>query len=127
MEVCGTHTSSIAKNGIHAMLPEYIQLVSGPGCPICVTPAGFIDKLITYSKQPGYSVIVFGDMLNVPGNVDSLASAGHARYVYSPFEVINIAEQHNETMFIFGAVGFETTAAVYAALTKSKPLYFSAL
>ena len=116
MEVCGTHTSSIAKNGIRPLLPEHIKLVSGPGCPVCVTPAGYIDRLISYSNKPGYSVAVFGDMLRVPGGSGSLASAGHAEYVYTPFDIIEKAEQSPETGFIFGAAGFETTAAVYAGL-----------
>ena len=116
MEVCGTHTSSAAKNGIRALLPEHVKLVSGPGCPVCVTPAGYIDKLINYSNKPGHTVMVFGDMLRVPGGGGSLASAGNAQYVYSPFDVINKAEQSPETEFIFGAAGFETTAAVYAGM-----------
>jgi len=116
MEVCGTHTSSIARNGIRSLLPEDVSLVSGPGCPVCVTPAGYIDKLIAYSNEPGQAVTVFGDMLRVPGSSGSLASAGRASYVYSPFDVINRAEREPETGFIFGAAGFETTAAVYAGM-----------
>ena len=116
MEVCGTHTSSIAKNGIRALLPGHIRLVSGPGCPVCVTPAGYIDRLVSYSKKPGHSVTVFGDMLRAPGSSGSLASDGRAQYVYSPFDVIDKALRAPDTLFIFGAVGFETTAAVYAGL-----------
>ena len=116
MEVCGTHTSSIAKNGIRGLLPENVKLFSGPGCPVCVTSAGYIDKLISYSIKPGHSLLVFGDMLRVPGNIGSLASAGRAGYVYSPFDVIRMAEKDPDTEFIFGATGFETTAAVYAAM-----------
>ena len=116
MEVCGTHTSSIAKNGIRGLLPEHVKLFSGPGCPVCVTPAGYIDRLIEYSNKPGHTVLVFGDMMRVPGSHGSLASIGRARYVYSPFDIIGMAEAEPGTQFIFGAVGFETTAAVYAGL-----------
>jgi len=118
MEVCGTHTSSIFKNGIRGLLADGIKLVSGPGCPVCVTPPSVIDALVSLSREA--EVLSFGDMFRVPGNRLSLAEAraqgGRVRLMYSPFEVLSLAREQPETQFILAAVGFETTAPVYAAL-----------
>jgi hydrogenase expression/formation protein HypD len=122
MEVCGTHTMSIARNGLRALLPPSIRLVSGPGCPVCVTPSGYIDTLITLAKRPGHHVLSFGDLLKVPGNYGSLSAArregGRVSFLYSPFQALAIAIDHPHTQYIFAAVGFETTTAVYAALIR---------
>jgi len=118
MEVCGTHTSAIIKNGIPSLLPPSIKLVSGPGCPVCVTSAGYIDKLIELSGLENYCVLSFGDMLRVPGLSESLMTTPGANYkmIYSPNEAIKYASEHPEITYIVAAVGFETTAASYAAL-----------
>lgn len=122
MEVCGTHTAAISENGIPALLSPKIKLVSGPGCPVCVTVSAYIDRLIELAKQPGYCVVTFGDMLRVRGSRQSLREAGAEgakyRMVYSPFEMLKLAEEEPETTFVFAAVGFETTTPVYAVLLE---------
>lgn len=123
MEVCGTHTSSIIKNGIREFLPPSITLVSGPGCPVCVTPPGYIDALVGLSMRADTEILTFGDMLKVPGSELSLSDAkargGHVRMVYSPLQALELAAESPETQFIFAAVGFETTAPVYCVLMES--------
>lgn len=122
MEVCGTHTAEINKNGIPGLLPPSIQLVSGPGCPVCVTVTEYIDRLIDLGKEPQNIIVTFGDMLRVPGSRCSLseAKAGGCRVkmVYSPMDILRLAEEDREHIYIFAAVGFETTAPVYAMLLK---------
>lgn len=114
MEVCGTHTAAIAQNGIRSLLPETIRLVSGPGCPVCVTVTAYLDRLIALSKEPDTVVVSFGDLLRVPGSKGSLsdgkAEGGRVRMVYSPMEVLDLAGKNPDTTFVFAAVGFETTA-----------------
>lgn len=122
MEVCGSHTGSIAKNGIPELLSPKIHLISGPGCPVCVTPSSYIDRLIELSLTPGTCVVTFGDLLRVPGSRISLSEAkglgGQVKMVYSPLDVILLAEAEPETNFVFAAVGFETTSPVYALLME---------
>lgn len=122
MEVCGTHTAAIAKNGIRSLLPENIRLVSGPGCPVCVTVTAYLDRLIALSKEPDTVVVSFGDLLRVPGSKGSLsdgkAEGGRVQMVYSPMEVLELARKNPDQTFVFAAVGFETTAPVYALLLK---------
>ena len=122
MEVCGTHTAAIAKNGIRSLLPETIRLVSGPGCPVCVTVTAYLDRLIALSKEPDTVVVSFGDLLRVPGSRGSLsdgkAEGGRVQMVYSPMEVLDLARKNPDLTFVFAAVGFETTAPVYALLLK---------
>ncbi len=116
MEVCGTHTVSIYRNGIPSMLPPNIDLISGPGCPVCVTEADFIDKAVEYLKRD-YKILTFGDMLRVPGSVSSLdkqCSEG-VKIVYSPLDALDYALEHKEEKVIFLAVGFETTSPLIAA------------
>ncbi|MCL2461521.1 MAG: hydrogenase formation protein HypD [Defluviitaleaceae bacterium] len=121
MEVCGTHTSSIVKNGIRPLLAGGIRLVSGPGCPVCVTPASDIDALIDLAEEA--EILSFGDMFRVPGCGVSLSDAkargAKVRLMYSPFEVIPLAKSRPENRFVVAAVGFETTAPVYAALLEA--------
>ena len=119
MEVCGTHTVAIFRSGIRQILPENVELVSGPGCPVCVTDDDFIDKAIAYARKKNFIVATFGDMLKVPGTRSTLAreAAAGARIevVYSPLDCIKIAKEHPRKSVIFLAVGFETTAPTQAA------------
>lgn len=120
MEVCGTHTMSIARNGIKHLLPGNIKLISGPGCPVCVSTAEQIDQSIEMAKRYDVSVLTFGDMLRVPGsNGDSLANLrlrGHdIRVIYSPLDCLRIAEENPSRKYLFLSVGFETTAPIAAA------------
>jgi hydrogenase expression/formation protein HypD len=120
MEVCGTHTAAIARSGLRALLPESIRLVSGPGCPVCVTEPGFIDALRELSLRPGHRVFAFGDMLRVPGSGMSLSGAkavgGRVTMFLGPRDVIDHAAKHPDETCVVAAVGFETTAPVYALL-----------
>ena len=120
MEVCGSHTHAIAKYGIRDILSPSIELLSGPGCPVCVTPTAYIDKLIELSLQENTTVATFGDLLRVPGSKESLNEAkgrgGSVEMVYSPMDVLGLAKANPEKQFVFAAVGFETTAPVYTLL-----------
>ena len=122
MEVCGTHTASISENGIHQIVSPKIKLISGPGCPVCVTVASYIDKLIELAKAPNTCVVTFGDMIRVCGTKMSLSQAraegANVEMVYSPFDIIKLAEKNADTEFVFAAVGFETTTPIYALLVK---------
>lgn len=121
MEVCGTHTMSIARSGIKSILPKNIQLLSGPGCPVCVTPANIIDMILSLSERKEILITSYGDLLRVPGSVqgDSLlkrrAEGGNIESVYSPVDALQLAENHPEKEVIFLGVGFETTAPGTAA------------
>ncbi|MCR5675436.1 MAG: hydrogenase formation protein HypD [Lachnospiraceae bacterium] len=120
MEVCGTHTAEITRNGIPSMLSDRIRLISGPGCPVCVTVTAVIDRLITLAREENTTVLTFGDLMRVPGSGGSLASAkaegASVDFVYAPADVLDLAEKAPEKQFVFAAVGFETTAPVYAML-----------
>lgn len=122
MEVCGTHTASISENGIVSLLSPKIKLISGPGCPVCVTVASYIDRLIEISMMPGYEVVTFGDLIRVNGSEKSLRAAGaeggRFRMIYSPLEILDIARANPDTIYVFAAVGFETTTPVYALLME---------
>ncbi len=119
MEVCGTHTVSIFRAGIRQILPSNVALVSGPGCPVCVTDDAYIDKAIAYALEPNTIIATFGDMLKVPGSCSSLslaqAEGADIRIVYSPLDAVDIARDNPERRVIFLAVGFETTAPTAAA------------
>jgi len=121
MEVCGTHTMSIAKSGIKAMLPENVKLLSGPGCPVCVTPPQVIDAILELAMRPEVIITSYGDMLRVPGSRrgDSLlrrrALGAKVEMVYSPLDALKIAEQNPAKEIVFLGVGFETTAPGTAA------------
>ena len=125
MEICGTHTMSIARAGIKALLPENIKLLSGPGCPVCVTPSGVIDSILELSKNKNIIITTYGDMLKVPGSVkgESLAmqkARGAAvETVYSPVDAIKIAKKNSEKEVVFLGVGFETTSPGTAAAVIS--------
>lgn len=120
MEVCGTHTGSIVKNGIRSLLSPNIRLVSGPGCPVCVTPAKYIDSAVEFAGREKFSVLSFGDLLRVPGSKLSLSEAkacgGSVDIIYSPPEVIERALENPLQKYVLAAVGFETTAPAYALL-----------
>jgi len=122
MEVCGTHTMSIFKSGIRALLPENIKLISGPGCPVCVTSQGYIDTAIALSDRPDVIVTTFGDMLKVPGNNGSLrdkkALGKDIRIVFSPLDGLKIARENPDKQVVFLGVGFETTAPTIALAVK---------
>lgn len=114
MEVCGTHTMAIARHGLKALLPETVRLISGPGCPVCVTPQAEIDRFIALGKLPDVILTSFGDMLRVPGSRSSLeqerARGADVRVVYSPLDAVRIAREHPDRRVVFCGVGFETTA-----------------
>ncbi len=114
MEICGGQTHSIIKNGIDQLLPEEIELVHGPGCPVCVTPLEMIDQAISIAKNPNVIFTSFGDMMRVPGSEMSLLEArsegADVRMVYSPLEALKIARDNPDKEVVFFAVGFETTA-----------------
>lgn len=122
MEVCGSHTGAIAKLGIPSVISKKIHLISGPGCPVCVTPSSYIDKLIELSKIPGNVIVSFGDLIRVPGSMHSLSDmkgrGADIRMVYSPADTIEIAVKEPDKNFIFAAIGFETTTPVYALVVK---------
>lgn len=122
MEVCGTHTASISENGIPSILSNKIKLISGPGCPVCVTVADYIDKLCALALEDNTCVVTFGDLIRVPGSSSALqetkSKGGRIRMVYSPFEIIDLAEKDTDTTYVFAAVGFETTTPIYAVLLE---------
>ncbi len=113
MEVCGTHTVSIHRSGIRELLPENVKLISGPGCPVCVTPAGYIDELINLAREKNNIITTYGDMIRVPGSESSLADeradGADVRVVTSAFDAFKLACEHSDKQIIFAAVGFETT------------------
>lgn len=118
MEVCGTHTMSIYQHGIRALLPQQIRLISGPGCPVCVTPIGFVDQAVAYARQQDVIIATFGDMVRVPGSSSSLlqeqATGAQIKIVYSPLDALVLAEKQPEKKVVFLGVGFETTAPTIA-------------
>ncbi len=120
MEVCGTHTMSIARHGIKKLLPESVRLISGPGCPVCVTPTRYIDHAMALAQRPKTTIVTFGDMIRVPGSRSSLereqARGADIRVVFSPLETLALAEQEPSREFVFLGIGFETTAPVVAGL-----------
>ena len=123
MEIFGTHTAAISENGIPAILSPHIHLISGPGCPVCVSVSAYIDRLCDLAMEPGMCVCTFGDLLRVPGSTRALeqcvAVGGRVQMVYSPLEVLSLAKAEPGTRFVFAAVGFETTAPVYAVLADT--------
>lgn len=122
MEVCGTHTVSIARNGIRSLMPEHVHLASGPGCPVCVTSNHDIDKIIALARIPGIIITTFGDMTRVPGSTSSLlaeqADGADVRIVYSPLDALRIAEENPHSQVVFVGVGFETTTPLVAMAVK---------
>ncbi len=118
MEVCGGQTHSLVKNGLLNLLPDNVQMVHGPGCPVCVTPLHLIDKAVYLAEEKGVVLCSFGDMLRVPGSKKSLleakASGADVRVLYSPLEAVKLAKENPQKEVVFFAVGFETTAPANA-------------
>ena len=114
MEICGTHTVAIRRTGLRSLLPERVRLVSGPGCPVCVTPQGVIDALVDLAGRQGVTVATFGDMMRVPGTRSSLerekARGRRIAVCYSVLEAMDLARRERGETVVFAAVGFETTA-----------------
>ena len=122
MEVCGGQTHSIIRNGIDQLLPSEVELIHGPGCPVCVTPLETIDRALAIAAQPGVIFCSFGDMLRVPGSRENLFSVkgrgGDVRVVYSPLDAVTLAQAHPDCEVVFLAIGFETTAPANAMAVK---------
>ena len=122
MEVCGGQTHSIIRNGIDQLLPDEVELIHGPGCPVCVTPLGVIDKALAIAARPDVIFCSFGDMLRVPGSERDLfqikSEGGDVRVVYSPLDAVRIAEENPDRQVVFFAIGFETTAPPNAMSVK---------
>jgi hydrogenase expression/formation protein HypD len=122
MEVCGGQTHAIIKNGLDQLLPDTIQLVHGPGCPVCVTPVEIIDKAIAIASQSDVTFTSFGDMLRVPGSRRDLlgvkSEGGDIRIVYSPLDAVRIARDNPRKKVVFFGIGFETTAPATAMAVK---------
>jgi hydrogenase expression/formation protein HypD len=127
MEVCGSHTMAIFRNGIRSILPPGLELVSGPGCPVCVTSASHMDAFIAMADRPGVRVAIFGDLFRVPGSKGSLAEASSRgakiEIVYSPMDALDLATTNPQELVVFLGVGFETTtpgiaATILAAKTR---------
>src|SRR3954447_20169655 len=114
MEVCGGHTHTIYRHGIEHMLPETVELVHGPGCPVCVIPMGRVDDAIAVAEEPGLIFTSFGDMMRVPGSAGNLLEAkargADVRFVYSPLDALRLAADNPDREVVSFAVGFETTA-----------------
>ncbi len=119
MEVCGGHTMAIHRFGLTSLLPPTIRLISGPGCPVCVSSQQFIDTAMAYSKIPGVIITTYGDLIRVPGSSTSLekerANGSDVRIVYSVLESLEIAREHPDKRVVFLGIGFETTAPLTAA------------
>lgn len=119
MEVCGTHTVAIAKSGIRELLPEKMQLLSGPGCPVCVTDDCDLDYVMALVRQEGIILATFGDMMRVPGTKSSLlqekSKGADVRVVYSPADALQLAVENKGSQVVFLGIGFETTTPVVAA------------
>lgn len=118
MEVCGTHTASIFKSGVRSLISPKIKLISGPGCPVCVTPAAYIDRCIEYALKADHVLVTFGDMMKVPGKKGSLSQVkgdgAKVELMYSPMEVVEKAKQNPGITYVIAGVGFETTVPAYA-------------
>jgi hydrogenase expression/formation protein HypD len=123
MEICGTHTMAIFRHGIRTLLPEDVELVSGPGCPVCVTAMEEVDRAVKLAQSPGVIVTTFGDMLRVPGSQSSLqgeqAQGAAVKMVYSTFDALKMAAEHPNHEVVFLGIGFETTAPTVAAAIKT--------
>jgi hydrogenase expression/formation protein HypD len=120
MEVCGSHTAAIKKSGIKSLLSPKIKLVSGPGCPVCVTASSYIDRLIELSQKENTEIVTFGDLMRVPGSESTLneekSKGAKVNMVYSPLDTIALALEKPDKTFVFAAIGFETTTPAYALL-----------
>lgn len=122
MEVCGTHTMSIARAGLRHLLPENVSLISGPGCPVCVCPNSYLDRAISISNLKRIRILTFGDMFRVPSSFSSLekerSNGAQINIVYSPLDALEFANAHPDETIVFLGVGFETTAPSVASVIK---------
>lgn len=122
MEVCGTHTIAIFRSGIKPLLIDAVELISGPGCPVCVTPAGEMDRAIALSRRPEVILTTFGDLMRVPGSSSSFqqerATGRDIRVILSPLDAVQIAQENPDKSVVFFAVGFETTSPAIAAAVQ---------
>ncbi len=122
MEICGTHTVAIFRAGLRELLPDTIRLISGPGCPVCVTAAEDVDRTIWLAQQPGVILATFGDLVRVPGSQSSLqrerSRGADVRIVYASFDALEIARTHPDRQVVLVGIGFETTAPTVAAAIK---------
>jgi len=120
MEVCGTHTVSIFRNGIRTILPAGIKLLSGPGCPVCVTDQGYIDIVLALADRKDCLIATYGDMIRVPGKIGSLETrpSSNVRVVLSSEDALQLAKDNPKKTVVFIAVGFETTAPATAVVVK---------
>lgn len=122
MEVCGTHTIAIFRAGIKPLLADAVELISGPGCPVCVTPVGEIDRAIALSRRSDVILTTFGDLMRVPGSGSSFqqerAQGSAIRVIISPLDAVRIAEENPDRSVVFFAVGFETTSPAIAAAAQ---------
>jgi hydrogenase expression/formation protein HypD len=122
MEVCGGQTHTIIRNGIDQLLPEGLEMIHGPGCPVCVTPLEMIDRALAIAQRPDVIFCSFGDMIRVPGSHDDLvavkARGADVRVVYSPLDAVKLAREHPDKQVVFFGVGFETTAPANAMTVK---------
>ncbi|MBM3860073.1 MAG: hydrogenase formation protein HypD [Verrucomicrobia bacterium] len=122
MEVCGTHTMAVSRSGLRQLLPANVKLISGPGCPVCVTDTSYIDAAIELARRPGVIVTTFGDLIRVPGSESSLererAAGADVRVVYSPADALALARENPDKQVVFLGVGFETTAPTVAWTIK---------
>jgi hydrogenase expression/formation protein HypD len=119
MEVCGTHTVALARGGFRSVLPKNLRLISGPGCPVCVTANADIDKIIALTRLPDVILASFGDMIRVPGSSTSLmerkAEGAAVEVIYSPLDALKLAQKHPDMQLVLAGVGFETTTPLIAA------------
>jgi hydrogenase expression/formation protein HypD len=127
MEVCGGQTHSIIRNGVDQLLPDEVELIHGPGCPVCVTPLELIDRALAIAARPGVIFCSFGDMLRVPGSERDLfqvkSEGGDVRIVYSPLDAVKVAQENPDNEVVFFGVGFETTAPANAmAVVRARDL-----
>ncbi|NOX56334.1 MAG: hydrogenase formation protein HypD [Planctomycetes bacterium] len=123
MEVCGTHTVNACRSGVHSLMPENVRLISGPGCPVCVTAQRYIDALIELGRRPEVTLTTYGDMIRVTGQGESLETArsrgADVRVVTSTMDAVDIARSEPDRQVVFAAVGFETTAPATAAAVRA--------
>ncbi len=123
MEVCGTHTAAIFRHGLRELLPPHLELISGPGCPVCVTPQAEIDLILEMAESPQVIIATFGDLMNVPGSGQESLKTARARQaqvsvVYSPLDALDLAQRNPDKKIVFCAIGFETTAPNIACTLK---------
>ncbi len=118
MEVCGSHSFAVAKYGLRALLPESVRLLAGPGCPVCVSGPGFIDRAILLARR-GVKVAVFGDLLRIPGSAGTLQGETGLLVIYSPEEALDYACSHPQQEVVLAAVGFEPTLSAGAAILEA--------